>query len=237
MAEPNVSLSPDLLEAWKKSQLIKGLSAKEFAPKHIPEMVTLKRTGCFRFNDGTTQNWTLDQLYDAEISPLTKVTAYLPFVLHNSQNLALAASVSLLLVTDPNCNKCDIYFDSPDLSSNPDWQGISGFSVDVYRLIGSLCWDFEDLYRTQLQVVLIDTTDNSMHTFGEYDETNNTFISHPIKLATPYHFVWTPSVLSDSKYKIKKLRLRMTMPGYLGTGGGECAPQGKWLIGNVCPEK
>jgi hypothetical protein len=237
MAEPDVSLSPDLLKEWKKSQLIKALSAKEIAPKHVPPTVTLKRSGCFRFDDGTTKNWTLDQLYDAETSPLKKVPAYFPFVLHNSQNLALAASVSPLLVTDPNCNKCDIYFDSPDLSSNADWQGISGYSLDVYRLLASLCGDFEELYRTQLQLVLIDSTDNSEHTFGEYDETNNTFISHPIKLATPYHFVWKPSVLSNSKYKVKKLRVRMTMPGYLGPGGGECAPRGKWLIGNVCPEK
>ena len=43
--------------------------------------------------------------------------------------------------------------------------------------------------------------------------------------------------LTHPKYKVEKVRIRMTMPGYLGTGGGECAPKGKWLIGNVCPEK
>lgn len=200
--------------------------------------VPKKLAACYRFNDGTTQNWVLDQLYDSKPDPKTntqkKIAAYFPFVLLNSQNIALAASVDPLIVTDPTVMQCDIYFDSPDLSMNADWQGIDGYSLDLYRTLASEGWDSEDLYLTQMNIVLIDTTDNSLHTFGEH---NGDFIFHPIKYKTPYHFIWKPSVLSDPKYKVKRLRIRMTMPGYLGPGGGELAPKGKWLIGNVCPEK
>jgi hypothetical protein len=194
-----------------------------------------KPSGCFKFNDGTTQNWTLDQLYDADSKSFKKVVAYFPFVLYNSQNLALVASVDPLLVVDKTVKKCDIYFDSPDLSSNADWQGVAGYSLDVYRMFSSLCGDSEDLYLVQMQVLLFDTTDKKLHTFGEYDGVD--YVFHPIKQLTPYHFIWKPPVLSDPKYIVKKLRIRITMPGYLGLGGGECAPRGKWLIGNVCPEK
>ncbi len=200
-----------------------------------PEYAVPKPSGCFKFNDGTTQNWTLDQLYDSSSTNFKKAAAYFPFVLYNSQNLALAASVDSLLVLDKTVKKCDIFFDSPDLSSNADWQGITGYSIDVYRMLASLCGDSENSYLTQMQLLLFDTTDKKVHTFGEYNGAN--YIFHPIKLLTPYHFIWKPSVLTDPKYIVKKLRIRMTMPGYLGPGGGECAPKGKWLIGNVCPEK
>jgi len=203
-----------------------------------PEFAVPKKpSGCFKFDDGTTQNWTLDQLYDASSKTLKKTTAYFPFDLHNSQNLALAAFADPLIVTDTTVTKCDIYFDSPDLSSNKDWQGIKGYSVDVYRTLASGCWGLGE-YMTQMQVIVTDTTDNSVHTYGEH---NGDFIFHPIKHLTPYHLIWKPSVLLDPKYKIKQLRIRMTMPGYVpptqGFAPGECAPKGRWLIGNVCPEK
>lgn len=83
-----------------------------------------KPSGCFKFNDGTTQNWTLDQLYDSDSKSFKKVAAYFPFVLFNSQNIALAASVDPLLVLDKTVKKCDIYFDSPDLSSNADGKAL-----------------------------------------------------------------------------------------------------------------
>jgi len=145
--------------------------------------------------------------------------------------------VDPLIVTDKTAKRVDIYFDSPDLSSNADWQGIKGYSVDVYRMFASPCWDFEDMYLTQMQLIVIDTTDNSLHTYGEH---NGDFIFHALKHLTPYHFIWKPSVLSDQKYKVKQLRIRMTMPGYMeptpGFAPGECAPKGRWLIGNVCPQ-
>ena len=80
---------------------------------------------CFKFNDGTTQGWTLDQLYDANASTFAKVQSiipgnpptyltYTPFKLNNSQNISLEASAAMFLVPDKNVSKTDIYFDSPD---------------------------------------------------------------------------------------------------------------------------
>ena len=85
----------DLQKLWLKAITVtakpksKEMASPEFA---VPK----KPSGCFKFNDGTTQNWTLDQLYDSDSKPLKKIAAYFLFVLLNSQNLALAAFVDPL---------------------------------------------------------------------------------------------------------------------------------------------
>jgi len=214
-----------------------------------------KPPGCYKFNDGTTQNWNLDQLYvydSANIASYKKITPFTHpitgqfygFVLMNSQKLALAASVTLLVYTSPpKTDLCDIYLESPDLSTNPNWQDIAGYSIDIYRTIDSPCGGTTDpkgnpRFFAQLQLRVIDTSDNKPYTFSEWNAKTKDFDFHIIKLLTPYNFVWKPSFLSDPKYKVKQVRVRLTMPNILiPPGSGECALSGKWLIGNVCPEK
>jgi hypothetical protein len=95
--------------------------------------------------------------------------------------------VDPLLVLDKTIKKCDIYFDSPDLFFERRWQGIGGYSLDAYRMFSSLCGDSEDLYLVQMQLLLFDTTDKKMHTFGEFNGVD--FVFHPIKQLTPYHLI------------------------------------------------
>ena len=202
--------------------------------------------GCFKFNQGTTQNWTLDQLYDTNSKPYKKVTTfvpgnpptyqtYTPFVLQNANNIALEANTGLYLVSDKNVTSCDIYFESPDLTNNKNWQNISGYSLDIRREFTSPCGDLPKKYFVQLQLKVIDTSDNSEHLFAETVGATNQWMFHEIKLQKPYHFTWKPPFLKDKKYKVKQIRIRCTMPGWVSSG--ECAYRGSWKIGNICPTK
>lgn len=216
---------------------------EEIAPEITPEPP--KPAGCFLFDDGTTQNWVLDQLYETTSKPQKKLTPFthpttgqfFGFVLSNSQNLALAASAMPLVIADPNVKQCDIYLESPDLSLNPNWQNIVGYCIDLYRTVTSPCGESTNpSFFAQLQLRVVDTS-NKPHLFVEWDATKKDYILHPIKLLTHYHFTWKPSFLINTKYKVQKIRIRLTMPNLTGYGAGECAIAGKWLIGNVCPEK
>lgn len=199
--------------------------------------------GCFEFKDGTVQNWKLGQLYDTNSSPYTKVKAakttppytdYTPFALANHQNIGLEASTNLYLVPDSKVKSCDIYFESPDLTKNKDWQNIKGFELDLRREFFSPCGDNPSSFTAQLQMKVIDSA-NKEHHKGEYDPSTGKFIFHTIKLNTPYHFKWEPPFLTEESYTVKQVRIRCTMPGYISTG--ECFYRGKWKIGNVCPIK
>jgi hypothetical protein len=77
--------------------------------------------GGFDFNSGTTQGWTLDQMYVT--SSQTKFTPVIGYTLMNSNN-QLSASTGSLLIGRSDQN--DIYLESPDLSSDASWQGIGG---------------------------------------------------------------------------------------------------------------
>ncbi len=186
----------------------------------------------FDFNDGTKQGWTLDQMY--ETSTQNKITPFTSFSLSN-QNNQLAASVSPLLIGDPSIQSYDIYLESPDLSFNANWQDIGGYSIDLQRNLDSQCGHPPNVYFAQLQLKVIDISDNNNEKlFAEHDGSN--FVFHHIVFGTPYHFVWQPSFLTDPKYKVKQIRIRLTGPGDPGPGSGECAPKGSWLLDNVAAE-
>ena len=122
---------------------------------HPPVFVPVKPPGCFIFNDGTTLNWSIDQLYGwlkgpnydpvnnpddlvrAKISPFTQYLPWNGFNLGNYMNLALSAEVGKLFILDPDVVKCSFYFESPDLNSNPQWQNAKGYNLDIHRLFFS----------------------------------------------------------------------------------------------------
>lgn len=180
----------------------------------------------FDFNDGTTQGWTLDQMYIT--SNQSKITPVIGYALQNSSN-TLSAYTSSLLIGSQQQN--DIYLESPDLSSNSDWQKISGFSVDVTRLLYSPCWgDFANVFYVQLQVKVIDLSDgNKEKLYAEHDGTN--FVFHDLKSFNQlYQLTWNAAWLNDTKYKVKNVRIRITGPGDVMA---ECWYRGSWSIDNV----
>ncbi|MEJ2636700.1 MAG: right-handed parallel beta-helix repeat-containing protein [Calditrichia bacterium] len=182
--------------------------------------------GSFNFNDGTVQGWTLDQMYVT--SSQEKFTPVIGYTLMNSSNALAAYSGSLLI---GRSEQNDIYLESPDLSSNSDWQGITGYSVEVTRNLYSPCWgDVPDLFYFQLQMKVIDTEDgNAEKLFAEYDGSN--FVFHEIRTTGQlYQFTWEPSWLTDPRYIVKAIRFRITGPGDVTT---ECWYRGDWSIDNV----
>ncbi|MBN2093392.1 choice-of-anchor D domain-containing protein, partial [candidate division KSB1 bacterium] len=187
---------------------------------------SLLGAGKFDFNDGTTQGWTLDQMYVT--STQTKFTPVIGYTLMNSNSELLASTGSLLIGrSDQN----DIYLESPDLLSNSNWQGIGGISVDVKRLLYSPGWgDFPNIFFVQLQLKVIDTAENNKEKlFAEHDGTN--FIFHDITtFGKLYQITWQPSWLTDTRYKVKKIRIRITGPGDVAP---ELWYRGSWNIDNV----
>lgn len=211
----------------------------------------VKPPGCFRFDDGTVQNWTLDQLYDTNSDPYVKITTavpgnpptyttYTPFSLANHKNIAIEADSPLYLVVDKNVSSTDFYLESPDLSADKNWQDRTGYSLDIWREFGSPCGNPPDSFFAQLQIKIIDTADNSEHTIAETDQLDN-FKFHEIKIQVPYNLTWnwgeeielSNKVLKTGDYKLKHVRVRFTMPGWISDG--ECFHRGNWRIGNVCP--
>jgi len=201
---------------------------------HIP----LWRTGTFLFTDGTTQGWTLDQVYDT--SSQKQLTIVSGFTLGNSQKLALAASACPLTVME-NVGQCDIYFESPDLVQNAHWQQIAGYSLSLQANFCSPCYDISapGLFFVQLQLVTIDGS-GTPHLFAEVDPATKKFLLHPVSLSKQHDLTWKPNLFADPQYKghkVKQLRVRCTTPHITGLGAYECGVCGKWLIGNVSPEK
>jgi hypothetical protein len=238
--------------------------------KEIPDVVAkLQPAGCFQFNDGTVQNWTLNQLYGWSQNATTKqwtrtlltpFTQYLPwngFLLSNYQNLSLSAYVNKLLILDQNIEFCDLFFESPDLTTLTPWQNTKGYSIDVHRLFFSHWLMINNypskppFYTVQLQMYVIkkdkktgktltdSSTGKPYFLWAEYDTTQNKYIEHAIDHNKNYHLSFTPAQLSNppqnQEISIYKTRLRCRMPGYLGQGQGEGAGGGNWLIGNICP--
>ncbi|MBL8153477.1 MAG: hypothetical protein JNM70_04775 [Anaerolineae bacterium] len=219
---------------WESPVEIITSHMKELIPQAIK---AISKVGCFRFDDGTTQNWKLDQLYDSGTQ--ASIAYFSGFTLANSQKLALAATACPLLFVNNQVDLCDIYLQSPDLTLEPNWQQITGFSLDLQRCIGSPCGEPKTpKYFAQLQLFADDLTDNSHHQFAEWNAATNSFKFNPVALNQPYHFVWKVPTLAQRKWQIKSVRVRLTMPNVnKGIGAGECAIRGSWLIGNVCPEK
>jgi hypothetical protein len=221
------------------------LSSSKLSPPKSP--------GCFDFNDGTTQGWTLEQLYIAKPAPppgqqhkkvpsaLPKPAggyySYSPFALANHNNIALESQASHYLIADKNVQLCDFFFESPDLSNKTEWQNLAGYCLDVRREFFSPCFDPPDTCFAQLQVRLIEKATKKPKIFSETENVGGSDQPkfHEIKLNTPYHFDWKDAVFSDPKYTVKQIRIRCTVPGYISMG--ECAFRGSWKIGNVCPAK
>lgn len=181
--------------------------------------------GSFDFDDGTVQGWTLDQMYVTATQ--VKFTPVLGYTLGNSGN-QLSISTSALLIGKLDQN--DVYLESPDVSSDASWQTVGGFSVDVRRLIISPCGEPLNAWFVQLQAKVIDTSDgNKEKLFAEW---NGNWVFHTINYNQPYHLTWSGWPLSDPKYKIKTLRLRVTGPGDYGP---ECWCIGSWTFDNIQP--
>ena len=236
-SEKKVAISPIIIASIVNgAEIMPGKFQGVRPPLHLQPFVG---PGCYAFDNGTVQGWSLDQLYDTstqnQLTPLAGL-----FVLVNSQNTWLAATTASLVAV--GTQQCDIYLESPDLSSNSDWQGVLGYGLDVDRTITSACGDqmsSNPMYFAQMQMRVIDTSNNTPHLFAEWDPVANNWIFHVINLNTTYHFDWKPSFLTDKKYKVKSVRVRFTMPNPTGFGPGtlECALFGSWLISNVCPIK
>jgi hypothetical protein len=224
-------------DKWIVSTLAKEL--------RIPaEYLKLSKPGTFRFNDGTTQGWTIDQFYNTndvnmvKISPFSSPTQFFGFILSNSQNLALAAAASpAVALAGPNVTSLDFYLESPDLLNNQDWKMAKGFSLDVQRNFFSHCGEPPPPpYYVQLQTRMWDKGQGKMKTFVEWDATAKKHIFNQIDVAKPYHFVWTAAEFEDSTLELRFLRIRFTQPYFTSAGSGECLPKGAWLIGNIGPE-
>ncbi len=180
----------------------------------------------FDFNDGTTQGWSLSQMFVT--SDGTQFTPVIGYVLGNS-GTSLSVSTGSLLIGKSDQN--DIYLESPDLSSSASWQGIAGYSIDMTRLLHSDCWgDFANIFYLQLQLRVIDTGDgNKEKLYAEYS--GSSFVFHDIKTYSHlYQFTWTPSWLADPRYKVKNIRIRITGPGDVMA---ECWYHGSWELDNV----
>jgi hypothetical protein len=219
------------------------ISAAIFSAKSEPATIQYPQktsAGCFGFGDGTTQGWILDQLYDTDAAPLKKVKTlkgsfYAPFILLNHNNIALEANASYYLITDKAVKSCDIYFESPNLANKQYWKNIKGYSIDVRREFYSPCGDPPSKFFVQLQMRLLNTTTQKDTLIAELTQGGTTFIFRDIKLNTPNHFEWKPPLLSNPNFKVKQIRVRCVMPGWIADG--ECAYRGAWKIGNVCPIK
>jgi hypothetical protein len=226
---------------WDKPVTVLSKMALEM---RIPkEYLKLWMPGAFKFNDGTTQGWTIDQLYDTSDPNMTHITPYSDpisgqfygFTLSNYQNLGLAATACPLLALGTKATSLDFYLDSPDLQANQGWKNRKGYSLDLQRNFLSLCAD-PPSYFAQLQVRVWDKQEGVMKTYGEWDDQAQKHIFHPIKACQPYHFVWTPAVFTDANLELRFLRIRLTQPNFTVPGAGECLPKGSWLVGNICPE-
>lgn len=217
------------------------ISAAIFSAKGEPKTSQYPQkssAGCFRFDDGTTQGWTLDQLYDTDAAPPKKVktlngSSYAPFILLNHNNIALEANAAFYLITDKSAKSCDIYFESPILLKMQYWQNIIGFSIDVRREFFSPCGDPPGKFLAQLQMRLLNTKTQKDTLIAELTQGSATFLFREIIFNTPNHFEWKPVLLSNPDFAIKQIRVRFIMPGWIADG--ECAYRGAWKIGNVCP--
>ncbi len=226
-------------KGWDDPETIISRTAKEL--KLPLKFIKLLKPGAFRFNDGTVQGWTIDQLYDTNDQTMTKINPFTDpntnkfygFCLCNSQNLALAIEASPLIVSGSNAKALDFYLESPDLVGNPDWKNIKGYSLDLQRNYFGWCGGN---YYIQLQIKVRHKTKNEFKFYSETDSKTGDFVFHLIDSFKPYNFTWTADVFEDPDLELRFLRIRFTQPNFSVPGGGECMPKGAWLVGNINPE-
>lgn len=199
-----------------------------------PLLDDLTRRAAFTFEDGTTQRWTLDQIFDSVTG------ARLPqldcgFTLCNSLKRALAAAAYPLSFSAPPAAAAgDIFLCSPDLRDLPAWQAGAGYRLDLRRDYGSACHENTPArYAAQLQALVWDKDGGAWHLFVEWGE--ETATPHPIARNTTYHLQWRAPIFADPRLCLMQIRLRLTMPLDHADAHSECAPHGEWLVCNVYP--
>lgn len=226
---------------WDKPETI--VSRLAMRVRNADAYVKLSRPGTFRFNDGTTQGWKIDQLSDTNDPTMTQIPPFTHpstgkfcgFSLSNHQNLGLAAGAYPLIVTGSKATSLDLSLESPDLLTNQGWSNVQGYSLDLQRNFFSYCAD-PPVYYAQLQVKVYDKQAKEMTIYGEKDEKTEQFVFHPVKAFQPYHFIWTADVFTDPNSELRSLRVRLVQPNLTAPGAGECLPKGQWLVGNISPE-
>lgn len=225
-------------EGWNKPVTVTSLAALEMRlPK---EYVNLYKPGAFKFNDGTTQGLSIDQLYDQDFNTLKCYTDQnlitYDFKICNSQNLALGVSgCPVVVLAGSNVTMLQFYLLSPDLRTNQDWKNINGFSLDLQRNYYSPCGDLGN-YLFQMSIIVIDKTTKETRYYGEWDSQANDYLFHKIAMLQPYHFEWKADAFTDPNLELWQLRLRFIQPHYSSPGSGECLPKGSWLVGNIKQE-
>lgn len=247
MAEPRMKEEgdrPRVPMEWMKADFEEYLDVVDLASTLAaeieidPSLLQLWRADCYRFDDGTTQGWTLKQAFDSTNGNALKVFA--GFKLANSASIALSASAYPFALLQ-NVPKVDFYFESPDLIQNSTWQSASGYSLDLQVNMMSACYVLpkQGGFFVQMQLLTEDGS-GKPHLYVEQwlnPQTNKQeWAFHDLSPYKPYHLSWTHDVQKTTKYKglkVKRVRLRCTIP-YIHSW--ECGVRGEWLIGNVCPE-
>ncbi|WP_456450350.1 hypothetical protein [Hydrogenimonas sp.] len=216
---------------FDKPVTVMSLSAKEMIDTDREMEVFLPYA--FRFDDGTTQGWSIDQLYDTNDVQMTKISPTIGFSLSNRNN-ELCAGANPLLVAGSNVKSFDFYLSSPDLGTHRDWQNLKGYSLKVQRNFGNPCTGQDDQYLVQLQVKMWDKKQKKMRTFGEWDSGKKQHVFHETHRGKPYHFVWKAAEpFENPDLELRFVRLRFTQPN---ATAGECMSQGDWVVDSVNPE-
>lgn len=193
---------------------------------------------CFLFDDGTTQGWTINQLYNTDTQQ--KITTKYPngpFELKNYNNIGLEAAImpsnDLPSLSKANIKKCDIYLESPILLNYPSWQKTQGVKFElINKLYSTLC--AQAMGYAQLQVMIVDSTNNE-RLFVESDPTTNAEIMHPIWNLQTYQISWSFNFQGKINIKyVKQVRIRLTasippMNYYM-----MCGPEGSWVLSGIC---
>ena len=168
----------------------------------------------------------------------------------------LSVNAPLFMIWDKNINYCQFFVKSPDLTNNPQWQSATGYSLILLRYyMGSVAWpepvivsgydpDTGKLIKSgvgiMLQVVVTDTSTNTDVVWAEQDNNANWLFRPILNAQEPlkdyhYYFTFKPSVLTDPKYKLKHIQIRIIIPGFTSAPGIINSYSGFFLLDSVCP--
>ena len=214
---------------------------------YVIYLLTSKETsekGCFSFNDGTLQGWTIDQVYDIDLNQSQVIKdnkhntsqvkiPYEPFELSIKQGV-LQAYTPDYQVPDSSVNNCVFYFVSPDLSDNPDWQNIVGFRFDITRTFTSTTGDWYG-HKVFAEIITENESGDEEILFENFVDVNKKTYLSITNLDIPYYFQCKPTELNiaGSNYKVKQLRIGCTLIGHNFNPNVQFS--GGWELTNVCP--
>jgi len=208
-------------------------------------LLTSKKTGdegCFSFNDEKVQGWTLDQLYNIDLSQSQIIKddkhlksqvkiSYEPLELSCKKGF-LQASTPNYQVPDSLVNNCMFYFVSPTLTSDPDWQEIIGFRFDITRNFTSTLGD-RYKYEVFAEIIVENENGDEEVLFENFIDPDKKSYLNLSKLGIPYYYRCIPVELSNNTYTIKQLRIGCIAPGYSFNPNDQF--KGGWELTNVCP--